>query len=156
MSENQQDILVARTYRLRLDRRYHPDDHTWALRDEEGLVRVGLDDLGQATSGDLAQIVLRPVGERVRRGDELGTLEAQKYVGPLRAPVAGEIVARNEAALRDPRLVNEHPYDGGWLVLLRSTAETDADLAGLVGPEEATAWFERKVEAYRRQGVLAQ
>ena len=155
MSENQQDIVVARTYRLRLDRRYHRDDHTWALR-EEGQIRVGLDDLGQATSGDLAQIVLRAVGERVRQGDELGTLEAQKYVGPLRAPVGGEIVAHNEAALRDPRIVNEHPYDDGWLVLLRPIPETDADLAGLVGPEEATAWFERKADTYRRQGVLAQ
>lgn len=155
MSESEADIIVARTYRLRLDRRYHADDHTWAVREGEQ-VRIGLDDLGQATSGDLAQIVLRPVGARVRQGDELGTLEAQKYVGPLRTPVSGEIVARNEAAIRDPRLVNEHPYDDGWLVLLRPTEQTDADLAGLVGPEEATAWFERKAEAYRRQGVLAQ
>ena len=155
MSGDQQDIIVARTYRLRLDRRYHRDDHTWALL-ADGQIRVGLDDLGQATSGDLAQIVLRPVGDRVRQGDELGTLEAQKYVGPLRAPVGGEIVARNEAALRDPRIVNEQPYDDGWLVLLRPTAETETDLAGLVGPEEATAWFERKADTYRRQGVLAQ
>jgi len=155
MSGDQQDIIVARTYRLRLDRRYHRDDHTWALL-ADGQIRVGLDDLGQATSGDLAQIVLRPVGDRVRQGDELGTLEAQKYVGPLRAPVGGEIVARNEAALRDPRIVNEQPYDDGWLVLLRPTAETETDLAGLVGPKEATAWFERKADTYRRQGVLAQ
>lgn len=155
MSEAAQDVIVAKTYRLRLDRRYHRDDHTWALL-EDGQIRIGLDDLGQATSGDLAQIVLRPVGDQVRQGDELGTLEAQKYVGPFRAPVAGQIVARNEAALRDPRVVNEHPYDDGWLVLLRPIAETEADLAGLVGPEEATVWFERKADAYRRQGVLAQ
>ncbi|MHB8631743.1 MAG: glycine cleavage system protein H [Candidatus Limnocylindria bacterium] len=155
MNADQRDTIVARTYRLRLDRRYHRDDHTWALN-ADGQIRIGLDDLGQATSGDLAQIVLRPIGDRVRQGDELGTLEAQKYVGPLRAPVGGLIVARNEAALRDPRIVNERPYDDGWLVLLRPTAETETDLAGLVGPEDATAWFERKVDAYRRQGVLAQ
>lgn len=140
-------------YRLALDRRYHADDHTWA-RQEGDLIRVGLDDLGQATTGDLAQIALHRAGERVRHGEELGTLEAQKYVGPLRSPICGEIVETNEEAARSPRVVNEDPYHRGWLVLLRPTEHDD--LAGLVGPDEAPAWFATKADGFRREGVLAE
>ena len=140
-------------YRLRLDRRYHADDHTWARREGE-LVRIGLDDLGQATTGDLAQVALHHVGTNVRHGEEAGTLEAQKYVGPLRAPICGEIVATNDVAARAPRVVNEDPYDEGWLLLLRPTEHDD--LAGLVGPDEAPAWFAAKADMFRRQGVLAE
>ncbi len=153
IEEGQALETVVGGYRLRLDRRYHADDHTWA-REEGDLVRIGLDDLGQATTGDLAQIALRRVGERVRHGEELGTLEAQKYVGPLRSPVCGEIVATNEKAARSPRIVNEDPYGEGWLVLLRP-AEHD-DVASLVGPQEAPAWFAAKADGFRREGVLAE
>lgn len=146
------DLMVS-GYRLLLDRRYHADDHTWA-RQEGDLIRIGLDDLGQATTGDLAQIALRRAGEHVRHGEELGTLEAQKYVGPLRSPVCGEIVATNEAAARGPRVVNEDPYGLGWLVLLRP--EEHDDLAGLVGPDEAPAWFAKKADGFRREGVLSE
>ncbi|MEX2046702.1 MAG: glycine cleavage system protein H [Chloroflexota bacterium] len=146
------DIMVS-GYRLLLDRRYHADDHTWA-RQEGDVIRVGLDDLGQATTGDLAQIALRGVGERVRHGEELGTLEAQKYVGPLRSPICGEIVATNDVPVRSPRVVNEDPYGEGWLVLLRPTEHDD--ISGLVGPREAAAWFAAKADRFRREGVLAE
>ncbi len=153
VEERPAEDLIVSGYRLLLDRRYHADDHTWA-RQEGDLIRIGLDDLGQATTGDLAQVALGRVGGRVRHGEELGTLEAQKYVGPLRSPVCGEIVATNEAAARRPHVVNEDPYGEGWLVLLRPTEHDD--LARLVGPAEAPEWFARKADGFRREGVLAE
>lgn len=153
IQERPGDVRMVGGYRLALDRRYHADDHTWARR-EGDLVRIGLDDLGQATTGDLAQIVVGGAGRTVRHGEEMGTLEAQKYVGPLRSPICGEIVAVNEEAARSPRVVNDDPYGAGWLALLRPAGHDD--LAGLVGPEEAPEWFARKAEGFRREGVLAE
>lgn len=153
IDERPAEELMVSGYRLRPDRRYHADDHTWA-RPEGDLIRIGLDDLGQATTGDLAQVALARVGQRVRHGEEIGTLEAQKYVGPLRSPVCGEIIATNDAAARSPRTVNEDPYGEGWLVLMRPMEHDD--LAGLIGPDDAPAWFAKKVDGFRREGVLAE
>jgi glycine cleavage system H protein len=149
------DLARVGPYTLALDRSYHPTDHTWAVCEGE-LVRIGMDDLGQETSGDLAHLALRAVGDAVTHGDQVGSLEAQKFVGPLRSPVCGEIVAVNDALASDPRLVNTDPYGDGWIALLRPTGHTDADLASLIPPGSARAWFEGEVDRFRRQGALAE
>ena len=149
------DLVRVGSFGLAPDRSYHPTDHVWARR-EGDLVRVGMDDLGQETSGDMAHIAMRAVGTEVHHGDALGTLEAQKFVGPLRSPLCGTVVATNAAAANDPRVVNEDPYGNGWLVLLRPAAHAVIDLAALIPPEAARPWFESEVERFRRQGALAE
>lgn len=142
-------------YALEPDRSYHTVDHTWAKR-EGDLVRVGMDDLGQATTGDVAHLALRLVGERVAHGDQLGTVEAQKFVGPLRSPVCGTIVAANETLAADPRLLNTDPYGAGWVALLRPSEHGLEDLEALAHGDAAVAWFKAEVERYRREGALAE
>lgn len=142
-------------YALELDRAYHPTDHTWAKR-EGDLVRIGMDDLGQETTGDMAHLSLRALGDAVRHGDQLGSLEAQKFVGPLRSPVCGEIVAVNEALGAEPRLINTDPYGEGWVVLLRPEPHGLADLEALLSGDAAVAWFEAEIERFKREGALAE
>jgi glycine cleavage system H protein len=149
------ELLHVGAYTVALDRAYHPTDHTWARREGE-LVRIGMDDLGQETSGDLAHLALRPVGDAVAHGDALGSLEAQKFVGPLRSPICGEIVAVNEALASDPRLLNTDPYGEGWVVLVRPAQHGHEDLAALVPAGEARSWFEAEIDRFRRQGALAE
>lgn len=145
------EVLIE-GYAVALDRAYHPDSDVWVLTVGPGRVRVGLDPLGAETLGTLAQVALVEVGTVVTAGEPLATLEAEKFVGPLAAPIGGTVVAVNEAVVGDPRMVHANP-NGAWFVEL---AVADGALDGLVVDGAIDDWFSAKVAAYRREGVLAE
>jgi glycine cleavage system H protein len=141
-------------YRLAIDRAYDPDTHVWVERRASGTVRVGLDPLGLETMGTLAQLDLLGPGTAIGRGEALGTLEAEKFVGPLASPLSGTVVAVNDAAIRDPRLVHGDPF-GVWLLeLAPSDYETEA--SALVTGDGIAPWFTARLADYRLKGVLAE
>ena len=131
---------------------YDRSNHIW-VRHEGEVVTVGLDALGLESLGDMAYISLQAVGFPVSRGEPMGTLEAAKMVGDLVTPVSGVIAARNEAALRDPSLVNREPYGVGWLVQVTPSG-WERDSADLVHGDCLTAWVEAEIERYRSQGWI--
>jgi len=132
---------------------YARRDHFWA-RLEDGRVRVGLDMLGQESAGPVKHIQLKPVGTVVAKGRMFGTIEAGKYVGALRAPVAGTLVEVNQKVVQTPSLVNSDPYGEGWFVVIEPTS-LEADLKDLVsGENEVQAWLEQEVKDYRQKGLL--
>ncbi len=141
------DVVDVRGYALRLDREYHPPTHLWVLDVGGGRLRLGLDALTAETYGRLAQLVLPPVGRRVEPGDEVGSLEAAKFVGPLVSPVHGTVTAANAAVLGDPDLVVREPYDGGWLLELDLDPD-HAQVPGTVAGDRALAWYESAVAAH--------
>jgi glycine cleavage system H protein len=145
----------VRGYRVRVDRAYDPQTHMWVQAIGTAAVRVGLDPLGVEINGTLAQLSLVARGEGVERRGPFGQLEAAKFVGPLLSPVAGVVSAVNADVLIDPGVVEREPYGAGWLVELdvgRSWQHPDL----IVGRDAVIAWFARKVEEYRVQGVLAE
>ncbi|MDP2950369.1 MAG: glycine cleavage system protein H [Chloroflexota bacterium] len=134
---------------------YDRKEHLWA-RLEEGRVRVGLDMFGQKAAGTVAYIKLLPVGREVNKGRAFGSLEAGKYIGPLKAPVAGEIVEVNADVLAEPTLVNSDSYGRGWFVVI-SPRDLEQDLADLVhGAEAIQAWLEAELREYKEKGLFAE
>lgn len=141
-------------YKIPGDRFYDRVHHMWARMDEAtGRALVGIDTLGLASLGELAYITLREEGTKLRRGESIGTLEAAKMTGDFLAPVSGELVARNEAALANPHSVNEDPYDAGWLVAILPE-DWEQDAAQLVGGGDIPAWVEAEIERYRAEGWI--
>ena len=140
-------------YHLPDDLYYDRKEHIWA-KPEDGLVRVGLDAFGQKAAGTVAYIKIMPVGKQARKGRAFGSLEAGKYVGPLKAPVAGEIVEVNQKVLDSPGIVNDDSYGEGWFVMIRPSS-LDADLEDLVtGADGITQWLEAEIAEYREKGLL--
>lgn len=131
---------------------YHPEDHLW-VRVEGAQVRVGLDDLAQRSAERVRHVRLKPPGRRVSAGGSFGTIEAGKYVGPLRAPVGGILVEVNQQVLQQPGLINSDPYGQGWLVVI-APDDLEAGLAGLVHGPAVQAWLEESVREYRQRGLL--
>lgn len=148
------DRLEIEGYRLAPDRAYQPDTHVWVERRASGTVRVGLDPLGLETMGTLAQLELARAGTTVERGDALGTLEAEKFVGPLESPLSGAVVAVNDAVINDPRLVHDDPF-AAWLLELDPT-DFAAEASALVTGDDIAPWFTAKLADYRLKGVLAE
>ena len=137
------------------DRAYDLDNHLWVEVLDTGNVRVGMDALGVETSGTLAQLSFQPA-DTVQRGEAIGSLEAEKFVGPLLAPISGRVVTVNEAPMADPGLVERDPYGEGWFIEIEP-ADLDDELGDLiVGEAEIVSRFEDKVTQYRLEGVLAE
>jgi glycine cleavage system H protein len=101
-------------------------DHEWAKKDGDLLV-VGITHYAQDQLGDVVFVELPPVGKALEAGQSFGVIEAVKTVSDLYAPVAGEIVEVNPALAQEPALVNQAPYEGGWMVKLRPRNLADLD-----------------------------
>ena len=108
------------------DLRY-AEEHEWA-RSESGNIRIGIDDYAQDQLGDIVYVDLPQVGDTFSKGEEFGSVESVKAVSELFLPVGGEIVEINNKLEDAPELVNNSPYDDGWMVLIKPNdpAELDA------------------------------
>jgi glycine cleavage system H protein len=143
-------------FEVRTDFAYDMDTHMWVDVQSPDCVRVGMDPLGLETSGTLAQLQFVGVGAAVKRNADIGSLEAEKFVGPLLSPLSGTIIAVNQAAAELPSLVERDPFEDGWMIELAPTDLTE-ELSELTsGRDDIVAEFTRKVIEYRRDGVLAE
>lgn len=119
---------------------YWPEKHVWARPEADGAIVVGMTDAAQGLAGKIVVANLRSMGKSLARGKSAGTLESGKWVGPIPVPVAGEVIAVNEAVRADPGLINRDPYGEGWLVRVQPS-DWAADSATLVtGPDGAAAY----------------
>jgi glycine cleavage system H protein len=107
------------------DLRY-ANDHEWA-RLEGDKVRVGLDDYAQDQLGDIVFVELPQEGDTFKKGEVFATVESVKAVCECYLPVGGEITAVNTALEESPELVNQGPYDNGWMVEVKPTDTSEMD-----------------------------
>lgn len=114
-----------------------PDDlyylvakHVWGRLDGE-LLTVGLTDVAQNMAKTIITVTPKAVGKSVPKGKNIATVESGKWVGPVPAPVAGEIVEVNGAVVATPALLNRDPYGDGWIARLRPS-DWVSDSADLV------------------------
>ena len=93
-------------------------DHEW-LRTEGDEAVVGITAYAADELGDIVFVELPEIGRTLTKDETLGVIESVKTASDLFAPVAGEVVAVNEALGDAPELVNSEPYEGGWMVRLK-------------------------------------
>ena len=91
-------------------------EHEWVRAGDGGTVRVGITDYAQEALGDIVYVSLPAVGTDVTPGEAFGEVESTKSVSDVFAPVAGTVIARNEALEAQPELLNSDPYGEGWIV----------------------------------------
>jgi glycine cleavage system H protein len=101
-------------------------DHEWALL-QDGRVRVGITQYAVDQLGDVTLVDLPQKGFKVEAHKRFGDIESVKTVSELFAPVSGEVVEVNEALADKPELVNENPYDQGWLVVIQPSTPSEID-----------------------------
>lgn len=99
------------------DRRY-TKEHEW-VRVEDSIGAVGITDYAQDQLGDIVYLDLPSPGTQVKQFGKLGEIESVKAVSDLYSPVSGEVLEVNQEVIDKPELVNQSPYDEGWLVRLR-------------------------------------
>ncbi len=104
-------------------------EHEWLRLEGEDVV-VGITAHAADELGDIVFVELPAVGRVLRAGEAFGVIESVKTASDLYAPVGGEVLAVNAALATTPELVNTEPYEGGWMVRLRTDA--GASVSGLL------------------------
>ena len=103
-------------------------DHEW-ISIEGDIATVGITHFAQGELGDIVYVEVETLDETLDKDEVFGTVEAVKTVSDLFLPLAGEIIAFNEALEDDPELVNKDPYGEGWMIKLKiSNLEEISDL----------------------------
>jgi glycine cleavage system H protein len=90
-------------------------DHEW-LRVEGNTGYIGITDFAQGELGDVVFIEIETLGEKLKKGDVFGTIEAVKTVSDMFMPVSGEVLEVNSELEDNPEVVNKDPYGAGWMV----------------------------------------
>jgi len=111
---------------LEIDHCVFPDDllydlenNTWLRIEDNGEVTVGVTSVLPAIAGKFTLARLRSAEVVIQRGQSLGTLESLKFVGPVPSPVSGVLLKTNGSIVDRPRIINDSPYQEGWIASLK-------------------------------------
>lgn len=95
--------------------RLYSKEHEWLKMENESVAVVGISYHAQDALGDIVFISEPEVGREVSRGEEVAEIESVKAVSQIFSPVSGKIVEVNYDVIESPEIVNEDPYDRGWI-----------------------------------------
>ena len=128
---------------------YYHRDHMW-VKFEDGKAWVGHNDWAQEAAGKLVNLSTRKEGRKVKAGKTLGTVESGKWVGPLKAPITGEILELNQEVQKNPSLINEDPYGKGWIAVI-ATENLDDEISELIkgsDKDELETWLKEEKQKH--------
>ena len=114
-------------------------EHEWVRVGDDGVATVGITHFAQDELGDVVFVELPDVGDEVVQFEKMGEIESVKAVSDLYSPVSGSVVERNDALTDAPELVNDSPYEDGWMLRVEVSDSSEAD--GLLSAGEYEAFL---------------
>ncbi|MEZ8896574.1 glycine cleavage system protein GcvH [Vibrio alginolyticus] len=103
------------------------DSHEWVRDNGDGTVTIGISEHAQEMLGDVVFVDLPDVEDEVEAGESFSLVESVKAASDIYAPITGEIVEINEELEDSPELINEEPYEGGWIVKVKMSDVSELD-----------------------------
>ena len=104
----------------------YTDDHEWvSIKDDIAI--IGITDFAQSELGDIIFVEFPDTGMSINQKDSVGTLEAVKTVADIYSPVTGEIIEINDNLESSPELINEDPYEKGWILKIKISNKDELD-----------------------------
>ena len=116
-------------------------EHIW-VRVENGSAIIGLSDFAQEELGLVSAVELPGEGDDVEQDDSIGSIEARKTVAELYAPFSGTVKGVNQEVIDNPGLINDDPYDSGWL--LEVSLDDVDELKGLMSADDYADYVENR------------
>ncbi|MFW9922052.1 MAG: glycine cleavage system protein H [Candidatus Thorarchaeota archaeon] len=122
------------------------DGHIWVQKLADGKVKVGFDDFGQKLAGKILFVRTVPEGKERPKGKSLGTIETGKYVGAIKCPLSGMIEQINPDIKDTPALINEDPYNKGWIAIIApSNLEVEIKEEFIFGEKALREWMKTEI-----------
>ncbi len=135
-------FAVVRNCILPTDLYYNVEEHLWVRVNPDGTATVGLTDVAQTVAGGILHVTFKRTGRDYARGKTVAVIESGKWLGVVRTPLSGRLVAVNEGLVQDARLLNRSPYKAGWLVQL-APSDLAGELSMLLTGDAAVRAYER-------------
>ncbi|MFH1428622.1 MAG: glycine cleavage system protein GcvH [Candidatus Margulisiibacteriota bacterium] len=101
-------------------------EHEWVKIDGENAL-IGITDYAQEEMGDVVFVELPELGKDIEQMEELGVVESVKTISTVYSPVSGEVLEINEKLQETPEIINESPYEDGWIVKLALSDTNEVD-----------------------------
>jgi glycine cleavage system H protein len=102
-------------------------DHEW-VRIEGDVAVIGITEFAAGELGDIVYVEVETIGDSLETGAVFGSVEAVKTVSDLFMPINGEILELNTELEGNPELVNESPYENGWMIKVKISGDLPDDL----------------------------
>ncbi|MDC5820618.1 glycine cleavage system protein GcvH [Vibrio europaeus] len=103
------------------------DSHEWVRDNGDGTVTIGISEHAQEMLGDVVFVDLPDVEDEIEAGESFSLVESVKAASDIYAPITGEIVEINEELEDSPELINEEPFEGGWIVKVKISDASELD-----------------------------
>lgn len=102
-------------------------EHEWVRSESDSVVVMGITAFAQDSLGDVVFVEIPDVDAELTQGEKMGEIESVKAVSDLYSPVSGKVIKRNESLIDNPELVNEGPFEQGWMlqVEIKDASELD-------------------------------
>jgi glycine cleavage system H protein len=127
---------------------YFNKNHTWAHLGESGAARVGVDDFIQHIIGDLQLSGLKEAGEPIKKGELLAEIVQKGKTLKVFSPISGEVIEANDMLAEDPGLINDDPYQKGWLYQIKPS-NWIKDTSSCLLAEKASDWSEKELIRFK-------
>lgn len=122
--------------------------HTWTHLDRSGVAKVGLDDLLMHITGEVKLSKILDSGERIKKGDFLGEIVQNDKRLKIYSPISGEIMETNSLLTENPELMNEDPYQKGWIYKIKPTSWV-TDTQSYFLAEDASLWAKQELDRFK-------
>mgnify|MGYP000131031970 FL=1 len=126
---------------------YYDKEHNWARIDGERAT-IGITDFAQAIAGEIVFAETPRAGRTVEAGSPFMSMESGKWVGRIKAILSGKIVEANEELEFDSTLINQSPYDQGWLAVIELSNPAEVDGLMRADSPEFKAFIEAEKQRY--------
>lgn len=103
------------------------ESHEWVKDNGDGTVTIGISEHAQQMLGDVVFVDLPEVENEIEAGDSFSLVESVKAASDIYSPITGEIVEVNEELEDSPELINDEPYEGGWIAKIKMADESELD-----------------------------
>ncbi len=133
------------------DELYYHREHAWAKLEDDGRVRVGMNDFFQKAAGDVVYVDLPFEGDEVAQGETCGKVQSSKWVGKLVSPASGKIAEVNEDLEGQSKLINKDPYGAGWVMVLEPS-DWESEKGGLLQGDAVATWMEGEMKKAEESG----
>ena len=129
---------------------FYAPDHFWVRVEGDELV-MGMDDFAQKLAGEIVFVQLPDEGKKLKKGKKLAKVESGKWLGKIKSPVNGELIAVNEDLELSPELINQDCYGAGWMYRLK--AADLGELDDLIhGADALKSWVDDEIAKHAQDG----
>ncbi|MGZ3495098.1 MAG: glycine cleavage system protein GcvH [Thermodesulfobacteriota bacterium] len=129
---------------------YYHKEHYWA-KVEGNIVTMGTSDFAQKLAGQIVYVELPATGKTLEQGKPCGSLESGKWVGRIYAPISGKVESSNQALEDTPELINESPYEKGWISKINAS-NLQEELKNLIKGEALVEFIKSEIARVKKIG----